>query len=64
MLFKYIASALVAAAVSAETLMTVSDVQITDNSLSGVASFTWYASYAKCCPDNPNYDPKASKTEC
>ena len=34
------------------------------NSLSGTASYTWYSSYPKCCPDNPNYDPNASKEEC
>ena len=32
--------------------------------MSGYASFTYYDSYPKCCPDNPNYDPKASKEEC
>jgi hypothetical protein len=30
----------------------------------GTASFTYYNSYAKCCPKNPNYDPKADKSEC
>jgi hypothetical protein len=30
----------------------------------GVASFTWYESYAPCCKDNPNYDPSADTTEC
>jgi hypothetical protein len=25
---------------------------------------TWYASYASCCPENPNYDPNADTTEC
>lgn len=28
------------------------------------ASFTWYQSYAPCCPGNPNYDPKADTEEC
>ena len=32
--------------------------------LSGVAAFTWYISYAPCCPENPNYDPAADTTEC
>jgi hypothetical protein len=31
---------------------------------SGVASFTYYTSYAACCPDNPNYDPNANTEEC
>ena len=34
------------------------------NSLSGTASFTYYDSYPACCPDNPNYNPQASKEEC
>mgnify|MGYP003350663844 CR=1 FL=1 len=25
---------------------------------------TYYDSYAKCCPNNPNYDPHYSKDEC
>lgn len=29
-----------------------------------MASFTWYISYAACCPDNENYDPEADTTEC
>jgi hypothetical protein len=38
---------------------------VTDsNSLSGVASWTYYNSYPACCKNNPNYDPKASKEEC
>merc|ERR1712039_658583 len=28
------------------------------------ASWTWYKSYAECCPDNPNYDPNADNSEC
>merc|ERR1712039_1158227 len=27
------------------------------------ASWTWYKSYAECCPDNPNYDPNADNSE-
>jgi len=30
----------------------------------GVASWTYYTSYAPCCSDNPNYDPNADTTEC
>lgn len=32
--------------------------------LAGEASLTTYASYAACCPENPNYDPAADTTEC
>ncbi len=32
--------------------------------LTGTASFTYYDSYPQCCPDSPNYDPKASTEEC
>ena len=28
------------------------------------ASWTWYQSYAPCCPGSPNYDPTADTTEC
>ena len=28
------------------------------------ANATWYFSYPECCPNNPNYNPKADKTEC
>jgi hypothetical protein len=28
------------------------------------AGFTWYTSYAACCPQNPNYDPQADSSEC
>jgi hypothetical protein len=28
------------------------------------ASWTTYTSYACCCPNNPNYDPKCPKEEC
>uniref|UniRef100_A0A7S1B7J5 Cellulase n=1 Tax=Corethron hystrix TaxID=216773 RepID=A0A7S1B7J5_9STRA len=28
------------------------------------ASWTWYHSYAPCCPDSPNYDPEYPTTEC
>ncbi len=28
------------------------------------AAWTWYTSYAACCPNSPNYNPKADKTEC
>jgi len=28
------------------------------------ASWTWYNSYAACCPENPNYDPNADNSEC
>ena len=28
------------------------------------ASWTWYTSYASCCPNNPNYDPNANRSEC
>ena len=42
----------------------VTDAENSIENLSGVASFTYYDSYAKCCPNNPNYDPKASKSEC
>ena len=36
----------------------------TTTNLSGMASFTWYQSYAPCCPGNPNYDPGAPTEEC
>ena len=36
----------------------------TVNSLSGIASFTYYESYAPCCPENENYDPDALTEEC
>ena len=36
----------------------------TENSLQGTASFTYYDSYPACCPDNPNYNPKAPTGEC
>ena len=60
-MFKFIAASLVFTA-TATDLGFIDEPQ--DNSLQGVASFTWYSSYAFCCPDNPNYDPKASKEEC
>lgn len=28
------------------------------------AQWTWYTSYAACCKNSPNYNPKASKSEC
>jgi len=28
------------------------------------ASWTWYQSYAPCCPESPNYDPEYPTTEC
>lgn len=28
------------------------------------AAATWYMSYAPCCKDNPNYDPRADTSEC
>jgi hypothetical protein len=28
------------------------------------ATWTYYNSYPACCPDNPNYDPKAPTDEC
>lgn len=28
------------------------------------AAFTYYTSYAPCCPNSPNYDPRADKSEC
>merc|ERR1711959_750240 len=28
------------------------------------ATWTYYDSYPACCPDNPNYDPKAPTDEC
>ncbi len=31
---------------------------------SGVASLTYYSSYPACCPNSPNYDPNADKSEC
>ena len=43
--------------------MTELDSSATTN-LSGMASFTWYQSYAPCCPGNPNYDPGAPTEEC
>lgn len=35
-----------------------------DNVTWNTAQWTWYTSYAACCPNNPNYDPKADKSEC
>ena len=35
-----------------------------ENGVTGTASFTYYESYPRCCPDNPNYDSKAPKDEC
>ena len=32
--------------------------------LKGKAQLTYYHSYAPCCPNNPNYNPSASTTEC
>jgi len=32
--------------------------------LSSTAKFTYYNSYPACCPNSPNYDPKADTTEC
>eukprot|EP01084_Bolivina_argentea_P246206 412095_1 len=43
-------------------LLMISEIAV--ESLSGTASFTYYTSYAACCPDNPNYDPNADTTEC
>jgi hypothetical protein len=34
------------------------------HALSGVATLTYYHSYAPCCPDEVNYDPSADTTEC
>jgi hypothetical protein len=34
------------------------------NVLTSRASWTYYISYAPCCPDNSNYDPNADTTEC
>lgn len=43
----------------------IADGEVTASTgFSGVASFTWYVSYAACCPDNENYDPDADTTEC
>ena len=61
-MFKFIAACFAFATASAAELQIVTD-QI-ENGLSGDASFTYYESYPRCCPDNPNYDPNASKTEC
>lgn len=33
-------------------------------SLAGRARLTFYESYARCCPDNSNYDPSVDSTEC
>lgn len=35
-----------------------------EKSVSADASFTYYDSYPMCCPDSPNYDPKADTEEC
>ena len=38
-----------------------------NNHNSGVVSsarLTYYNSYPPCCPNSPNYDPKADKSEC
>lgn len=32
--------------------------------LSSTAANTYYSSYPFCCPDSPNYDPKAPTEEC
>ena len=32
--------------------------------IKGTSQLTNYESYARCCPKNPNYDPKAPKDEC
>ena len=61
-MLKYIASCLAFATASAADLQILTD-QV-ENSLSGDASFTYYESYPRCCPGNPNYDPNASKAEC
>ena len=64
-MLKYISSCLAFATASAADLQILTDqVEIADNTVSGYASFTYYDSYPKCCPNNPNYDPKASKEEC
>jgi hypothetical protein len=34
------------------------------NILTSVATWTYYISYAPCCPENSNYDPNADTTEC
>ena len=44
---------------SAEFLITKADAQANKK-----AALTTYTSYAACCKNNPNYDPKASKEEC
>ena len=64
-MLKSITSAtLVAFATATNMMMEPTIYSIDENTVSGVASFTWYSSYAECCPGNPNYDPKASKEEC
>jgi hypothetical protein len=41
------------------------ETQVDDSNVTwNTAAVTWYTSYASCCPKNPNYDPKADKTEC
>jgi hypothetical protein len=37
---------------------------ISIEALKGKAQLTFYYSYALCCKENPNYDPKASPAEC
>lgn len=40
------------------------DSRIAVEGKSATASFTYYDSYPMCCPESPNYDPKADTEEC
>ena len=35
-----------------------------DGIFTNAAALTYYDSYPKCCPNSPNYDPTADKSEC
>ena len=62
-MFKQVAAALLVAFSQAAQTFSIESEQ-TENGLTGTASFTYYDSYPACCPDNPNYNPKASTEEC
>ena len=34
------------------------------HALKGLAQLTYYESYARCCKNNPNYNPSVPTTEC
>ena len=45
-------------------LFILSNLYLATYGLLGIAQLTYYESYARCCPNNPNYSPSAPTDEC